>query len=248
MGDYVFNFDIPFTMLIAGHTGSGKSTLLRKILKQIWTKFEYVFIMSKTLELNDDYKEFPENSDPDILPIVKHYGGDFEASTQKIVDEAEHEIVNDREDAPDILIVYEDQADTKLVRNKSFLDTFALLSRHYKVSMIFSTQKISGIGRTIRVNTKYFILFPQSNFTEMERFIEELVPSKYKRLIRAHIGDIFSAKYVYLILDTFNPILKDRMWLMGKINVVDYLEELERQQPTTTEAGTPAPKRYKKIL
>lgn len=227
---FVFAFEIPFNMMLAGHTGSGKTTLMRRILKQVWTEFTYVFLMSRTLRLNDDYKEFPENKNAALLPFVKHFPDEFAHETKKIIDRQSDLIEESREDAPDILIVYEDQANTQLTQFRGMLDQFALVARHHKISMIFSTQRITAIGRTIRLNTKYFILFPQSNFTEMEQFLEECIPSKYRKLLRDHVEDIFFKKYIFLLVDCFNAILRDRLWINGKLNALDYIEFLDQIQ------------------
>lgn len=217
----------PFTMIIAGHTMCGKTHLMKDILKKVFNDFDAIFILSKTLNLNGDFNEFEENFDISEPPLLYKYDNNFKQVTQKIVDEAEKLVLKDKDDAPDILIIYEDQANTSLTQFKGILDTFSLLSRHYKISMIVTTQRITAIGKTIRLNAKYFILFNCSNFSELEKFVEENV-SKFtrKRLYRA-IDEIFHKKYSYIFVKNFHPIPNERLLINGKVPMNDFLDDFE---------------------
>lgn len=234
-----FEIQIPFNMIIAGHTNSGKTYLLKQILRSIIPEFDIIVIMSQTLHLNDDFEEWKENTNPKRGPIIYKYDDHFETHLKQIIEESRGLVERNKEDAPDVLIVFEDQANQPITAFQGAIDRFALLSRHHKISMIITTQRIAAIGRTIRLNTRYMVMFNASNFSELERFLEENVSQKYKKAIREHAEDIYSQPYTYVLIRNFETNHSKRLFINGTIPLHDYLKTVLHHPETPPPLSTP---------
>jgi len=215
----LFPLEKPFTALFAGHTMCGKTHLMKQYLNSFLTQktFDYWFIFSSTLHLNKDYDEYEENKDPkNGRQLIQKYRTNIESEIQEVIREQEQQVELNEDDAPDVLMVVEDTAGTKMLMFLGMLDNFSIKSRHFKISIFITTQRITAIGRTIRCNCKYFILFHCSNFSELERFLTEMVSRRHRKTVEAMLDEIYSEAYQYIVVDNFQPKHFERLYINGK--------------------------------
>jgi len=220
---------LPCNISIAGNTMCGKTHLLKKLLReQLIPQLEYLIILAPTCAISDDYLEFQENTIPERGLVVQKFEDPsmFKNIISEIVESQDHLLRNyPKKRIPSIMIILDDCVGLPILQFKGIIDKLSTASRHYNISLVVLVQRITALPRTFRLNTKFMILFNCSNFTELERYIEEYVPKKYKKLINDHMEEIFNVPYNYIFTANFATRIKDRLWLNGKDNIVEQLED-----------------------
>jgi hypothetical protein len=71
-----------------------------------------------------------------------------------------------------ILIVLDDSISERLLRHTKFID-FILKSRHYMISVLFSSQSYMLLDTTLRKNTSFLILYQTNNERALRQIYEE---------------------------------------------------------------------------
>ena len=179
--------------------------------------------MCPTMDLTGDYNEFVENHDPESprLKVFK-FTSDFENITAEII-ESQNELLLEKKksEVPQIVLLYDDILGSKMISNHGMLSNFSARSRHLNISMIFLSQRISGISRTIRLNSGVFILFSNFNHSENEQWVQQYTPKKYKSKVLDKINQLFNIKYQFLIANNREPKVMKRLLING-VKPVDF--------------------------
>ncbi len=229
------NITLPSITSISGSTGSGKSYLTRQLLNnQLKGQFHYLFIFSPTTKLSLDwqsngFKESKENHKASFLnPKIIYVEEDFEKVAKDIFDKQSmlkveyNKKKDDKEEedtikkiVPQVLLIFDDLGNTPLFRFNGFLDKVCISSRHFNVSMIIITQRISAIPRTLRLNSSYFIIFNSFNYSEIERFAGEYVQKKYKKKLYNLLETIFSEDYNFIFANNKSNKVNERLYKNG---------------------------------
>lgn len=214
------NFLSGMMMSLVGARRSGKSTLIKKLLKENIIgksrdkiKEENVFIICPTINLDDGWNEFPtakkyENPDPTII--------------QAIINEQLYNIGNyGKKRTPEVLVILDDCADNNILRFGGIIDTLAVRGRHYKINVIVSSQRMSAISRTVRLNSDYLIFFSPYNLSELEQVAEQYFLKQDRKEYMKKIQQIFETPFNFLVIDNserqptkklkvgWNTLLKD---------------------------------------
>jgi hypothetical protein len=219
----MIELNTPCNVVVAGSTKAGKTHLTKKILKeQILPKTDYLIILSPTCDISDDWDEFPEQPNPDLGLVIQKFSADFKNIIEEMIDSQRALLrTHKKNNIPSITIVIDDCLGRSILRLGGLLDKFSVSSRHYNMTMFVLVQKIVGCPRTFRLNSAYCVLFNCSNFTELERFISEYVPKKYKKMLENHIEQIYNEDYNFILTENFNKKLKNRLLLNGEENIFE---------------------------
>lgn len=209
----------PSTILICGSTMSGKTTLLKKLLKeQLLAYHDYIYIFSPTINLSLDFEEFKENSTIEEGRVLRKFSNptEFKTHIKSIYQQQEDLFKNyGKKEVPNVLCILDDAINEKLLSPNGYISKMSISSRHYNVSLVILSQRIAAIPRQIRINAKYVFLFSSSNFSELQRFLDEFVPKRYKKNFENKLIDIFNEPYNYILCKCFEPKLKERLYLNG---------------------------------
>ena len=185
-----------FFMTLIGARRSGKSFLMKKLLKGDMKgifKEENIFILCPTIDLNDDFDDFP---------LARKYTDPDPAVIQAVMDEQLYNIKTyGRKRTPEVLIIFDDCADNNIIRFGSILDTLAVRGRHFKINVMVSSQRMSAVSRTARLNSDYFIVFSPYNFSEAEQFFEQYVAKKDRKKMIDKLKDIWDVDYAFVVVD-----------------------------------------------
>lgn len=183
-------------MSFIGARRSGKSTLMKKLLKgEMKGKFkeENIFILCPTVDLNDDFDDFPK---------ARKYVEPDPAVIQAIMDEQKHNIKTyGKKRTPEVLIIFDDCADNRIIAFGGILDTLATRGRHFKINVMVSSQRMSAISRTARLNSDYFIVFSPYNFSEAEQFFEQYIAKKDRKKLISKLQEIWDEPFTFVVVD-----------------------------------------------
>lgn len=75
--------------------------------------------------------------------------------------------------ADNILLVYDDCASSTRFWKSNQVQQLIFNSRHYKISIIITTQNYHSIPKPLRLNTSIFVLFYTANLTELKSIYDE---------------------------------------------------------------------------
>ena len=216
---------LPANMCFAASTRGGKTFLLKRLLRsQFLQQTDYLVVFSPTCKMSGDWVEFPENADPKRGKVIQYFEDENEfIKIFKEIIESQKKLLDKhrKSEIPHVFIVLDDCLGTKILRLGGPVDSFSVKSRHYNVSMAVLAQKITAIPRTLRLNQRYFFMFNSANFSELERFITEYCPAKYKKTVLDALEEIYNVDYNFILVDNFERALKNRLWLNGEDNLIE---------------------------
>ena len=212
-------YKLPLNLSIVGSTGVGKTYRLKQILKDhMLPQADWLIIFCPTMQFSGDYDEFVENIDPESTKLkIAKVETDYENITAEII-ESQTELVlnNKKDDVPQVICIFDDCLGSKMMGNYGMLSNFSAKSRHLNISMVFVSQRISGISRTIRLNSGVFILFSNFNHSENESWITQYVPKKYKSVMMDKLNQIFNVKYQFLLANNRESKVLSRLLINGE--------------------------------
>lgn len=185
---------IPFAVALVGASGSGKTNLLLNLIDQYKKKFRMqdVIIMSPSLGLDDKLDMIKakwkyDNFRPDVIEAI--------VNQQKAIKTLEPNKV------PNILIILDDCLQSRAFNHHGAIETGFVRLRHYNISLIITSQKYSGLSRTIRLNCKCLVIFEPYNQSEFDHILDENT-DKYTRLkLKNMMDDVYSQPYSFLMIN-----------------------------------------------
>lgn len=224
------NLIFPSNSILSGNSGCGKSTLMTKILKQNIHNFDYIVILSPTIDLlSGDFKEFEENEDPKRGRVIQKFSNVkvFKQVIDDIVEQQEQIIKNHpKKDVPSICLILDDCIHLKMMGQHGFVNKFSTKNRHYNISMFILLQKYKGAGRTLRLNCRYLYFFNATNLSELQQVLEECVCKSQRKQFSKEVENFFTIPYTFILCHNFATNLKDRLWLNGKENIYQMLNNV----------------------
>lgn len=208
--------DEDFVLTIAAPRRSGKSYLIKTLMNNgLLDPYEHVIIMCPTLDYNNDYLEFEKNKKVTFLATVEHDDIDelFEKQSKcmkKVRHRERYEKDLPKIKCPRTLLLLDDCIDSGVLNFRGTVDKIAERGRHINLSLIISSQRISAVSRSIRLNSDYFIIFSPYSISEMEQYLEQFVSRDRRKEVRLKLLDVFEVPYKFVILDNTikNPALK----------------------------------------
>lgn len=215
----MIHLDLPCNVLMAGSTMSGKSFLLKKILKeQVLKSADYIIIMSPTCLISGDWSEpmWDDQLDPKKGLVVQKFDTGFKTIIQEMM-ESQLRLLQSKKlnEIPHIVMILDDCLGDSILNQNGLMAKFSTFSRHYHMTTFILVQQITACPRTYRINAKYCIMFNSSNFSELERFLDEYVPKKYKKLLETHLEDIYNQDFNFILTQNFCRKLSDRLLVNG---------------------------------
>ena len=212
-----FDLKLPANIIVAGASGSGKTTFIKNVLlPKIKPQYDKLIICSSTLSINHDFDNFKEDNNK-----IYKVEDDIEETVMEIIDNQKYfyKLYNQgllkEKQIPRIVILLDDLCNSRIFSPNGFLTKWSIKTRHYKISLIITTQRIAAIGRQLRVNCAILVCFSVMAFTELERIILECVSKKYHKKMTDILLDIYSKDYNYLISNNREQNIKKRIWKNG---------------------------------
>ena len=187
----------PFSLVLVAPTKSGKSNIIVNLLKNSYfgydDVFDEIYYISPTVGIDDTLKSI--NEDDDIIKIS-------EEDDLKLLDDILNDIVKNqkekpKEDRKHVLIVLDDCLD--YLKKSKRLDSLPSYSRHYKITIILTTQVYNALPTKLRKNTNCFIISKIYNNKDLINIEEELGANYHN--FKENYNKATDKKYDFLFVD-----------------------------------------------
>jgi hypothetical protein len=158
----------PFLGIINGSVRTGKSTLIMNLIynKNFYKdKFDQIIYISPT-SLNDlTLKHLAE--DDDVVKITDKLD-QLDEILKLLIEEKDKDEETRKEH---YLIIFDDCLG--FIKPKSYVSFLCSRYRHYKTSLLFTSQNFRSIGPIIRTNATFYLIFKTPNKKEYKKYVEE---------------------------------------------------------------------------
>jgi hypothetical protein len=187
-----------FFGLINGPRNSGKSVFIRNLIKRkdmyaSIFKNDDIFIMSPSLDLNDDYEEIK----------TKHkFSSGFSEVIKEIIDKQTNIIKKyGKKRAKSLLLILDDILGDKSVARYGIVETLATKGRHMNISVIVVTQRLNGISREVRLNIDFLVSYLPYNYSELESVVLQYLPRDYQKKMTKKLLELYGEEYNFLYIN-----------------------------------------------
>lgn len=192
----------PFRMYVVGASGSGKTNLILNLLtRDLFYKdyFQSIIVISPTarnLDASYQHLNIPEenffNCNEEVLETIK-----------EIQEERKHTDMETR-----TLVLLDDIVSFSRFCRSDILLQFAVMSRHWNVSMIILSQAYHRIPKSIRLQMSCVAFFKGSN-KELDIIAEDLgAPGLSKKQFISLINKATRERYNFFFVDLNLPLEK----------------------------------------
>lgn len=193
----------PFRMYIIGASGSGKTNfMLNLLIKPIMYKgyFDTILVISPTARrLDASYQKLK-------LSEWNYFHPDEKVLEQIQAIQERHVEEKGKSKSPKILLILDDIVSyNEFLRSKSLL-RFAVMSRHWNVSMIMMSQAYHRIPKSIRLQMTCIVYFKGSN-KEQEVLAEDFgAPGLSKKQFISKIDYATEKRFNFFFVDINRPL------------------------------------------
>jgi hypothetical protein len=112
---------------------------------------------------------------------------------------------------PETLVILDDCIDSNLFSFRGTVDKIAERGRHINLSGVVSSQRISAISRSIRINSDIFLIFCPYQARELEQFVEQFVFRDQRKAIYETMREIFDVPYRFLFVDNLEKNMRKKL-------------------------------------
>ena len=194
-----------FVWIISGKKGTGKSTLLlnlmdtKKKLGGLKKRYSKIYMISPTAEHDPKFKK--------LVTELKQSDRFYDTPNNQTFEAVLNDLSDAKEERSDehSLLILDDCAD-RLPKSTdtSLLNRLVILSRHYKLCIIITSQKYNKINPLIRTNADLVSFFRTDNKKEFKTLDEDL-NTDLEKLKKAY--DFSTDKNNFLHINMYtNPI------------------------------------------
>lgn len=206
----------PFRMYVVGASGSGKSNFILNLLtrKNMYKDyFDTILVVSPTaVHLDPNYRALNLKED--------HFFDPDEEVLERIM-EIQEEVIEEKgkSEAPKVLLVLDDIISYKQFVASPILLKFAVMSRHWNISLMILSQAYHRIPKSVRLQMSSIVFFKGSN-KELEVLSEDfgVAGKSYKEFMRA-ISYATNKRFDFFFVDLHRTIENGRY----RKNLTEYL-------------------------
>ena len=194
----------PFRAYIVGASGSGKTNLLLNLVtRKGYYKdyFDFICCLSPTaLNLDKSYQALEEKTKYETGKDLLFFECNCEVLQEILTMQEE----TDKEKK--VLCILDDIVSYKKFCNSKELLTFAVMSRHYNISLFCLSQAFHLIPKSIRLNMSCVIYFKGADI-ETEKLCEQYTPAGMRRRdFKNLVEKCTEEPYSFLYIDLNTPM------------------------------------------
>lgn len=205
-------------MSLAAPRKSGKSFFISKMLDAgLIKRFDHIVICCPSLIYNDDYLAYTKLDNVKGLPefttaqISELFNRQAKAMRKVRAVERGEAYSSEKLYCPDTLLILDDCIDSGVASFRGTVDKIAERGRHINLSAIISSQRLSAISRSIRLNSDFFITFSPYSVSDLEQFLEQFVSRSCRNELRVKIGDIYEKPYQFICLNNGEKSIRKKL-------------------------------------
>lgn len=193
----------PFRMYVVGSSGSGKTNFLLNLLsRKCFYKnyFDSILVVSPTaLNLDETYQSLK-------LP-ERNYFEPSEEVLETIMEIQEDRIEEyGKEKSPKVLLILDDIVSYKQFCSSPILLKFAVMSRHWNISMVILSQAYHRIPKSVRLQMSSIVYFKGSN-RELEVLADDFAAPGYSNsAFKNKIKKATNERYSFVFIDINKPV------------------------------------------
>lgn len=199
----------PFRMYIVGSSGSGKSNLVLNLLtRPTFYKdyFENIVVISPTaLNIDTSYEvmQLPEENffqpEEEVLERIK-------VLQEERIDKAG----GDKRKVPKMLIIFDDIVSHKSFCNSPIFLQFAVMSRHWNISLMILSQAYHRIPKSVRLQMSSVVYFKGSN-KELDVLADDFsAPGISMKKFKTIISKSTNKRFDFFFVDIHRPFNRGR--------------------------------------
>lgn len=186
----------PFLGIVNGSVRSGKSTLLMNLLYNdnfYKGMFDKIIFISPTCE--NDKTLHHMNEDDDIIKICDNLES-IDGILKSIVKIQQDELK--KGDGMHTLLILDDMLG--YIKQHSYLSFLCTRYRHFRLSLLITTQSFRSIPNVVRTNASFYIIYTTQNDKELEKIFDEfggLIPN-FKTIFKQATEQMYNFLYLDL--------------------------------------------------
>lgn len=189
----------PYRSYIVGASQSGKTNyMLNLMTREGYYKnyFDRIFVISPTaLDLDKSYQELEKKTKYEKGKDLFFFNCDTQV-LQTILD-----VQTEEKKEKKVLVILDDIVSYKKFCNSNELLQFAIMSRHYNISMFILSQAFHLIAKSIRLNMSNIIFFRGADI-ETEKLCEQYTPAGMrKKDFKELVEKCTEEPYSFLFID-----------------------------------------------
>lgn len=190
----------PFRMYIIGASGSGKSNLVLNLLSRSTMYqgyFDNLIVISPTaMNIDTSYEVLNLSDENFFKPEIKVLES-IKDLQEKRIEEAK----GDKSKVKKMLIIFDDIVSHKKFCNSPIFLQFAVMSRHWGVSLMILSQAYHRIPKSIRLQMSSIIFFKGSN-KELEVLTEDFnAPGLSAKEFKNIVSEATNTRYNFFYVD-----------------------------------------------
>lgn len=193
----------PFRMYIVGASGSGKSNFMLNLLTRdefYKDYFDSILIISPTAANLDDTYRVLKLEDEHFYPVEEEV-----LTTIMEIQESRIEEMGGKQHAPKTLVIMDDIVSYKKFTNSPMLLKFAVMSRHWGISLFILSQAYHRIPKSVRIQMTALVYFKGSN-RELEVLYEDFAaPGASKKEFINTVAMATNKRYNFFFVDVNRP-------------------------------------------
>lgn len=187
-----------FSLIVFAKRRSGKSYLIRELVNKIVDRFDYIVVKSA---VDESCRYFKKELNHDKVLCSKY-----------VVNDKVLKALQRKKDSKRVLIIMDDIQGIKSTRyDQSIADLF-VAGRHKGISCILINQNFTMMGKQIRENSDYIVMFKNSSKT-YEQVIESYLldndisgkdfenDKECKQYFKNVFKELFKVRYMSCVLD-----------------------------------------------
>ena len=183
------SIDPASTILIVGSRRTGKTFYSKYLVNAIKPLYSLIIVITHS-KIKKEWSEVVEDD-----MIFDHYDPDI----IKLIVKRNKLIINECPDInPNVLIIFDDVLDDKSLKTDKMIEMIFTRGRHLHIGIIFNTQYLNSISKTMRVNSDIVIVTIQNNLQALDILYESYGVIKKNEFIQL-VNEYTQNRMVFVI-------------------------------------------------
>ena len=175
------HFPFPISLAMCSRRQGGKTFFLKKLIGELYDDYKQIYVFSPTCELDPTFddlrrlgqeKKNGEDKTDQVATKKEKKKNPIRFISENILEIADN-VFESNSPENRILFVFDDITNYYGRGNNDLFSKLALKSRHYGISIIFTSHEFKRLNTLVRTNMTQKLFFKINNLAEMRKICEE---------------------------------------------------------------------------